>query len=98
MDGSDRVSGPLWITSEPLVGTATSSSRAKMALFPECRLTCAQNMLDSADIVREGIYRQLTPSSDLLHDLRLRIVRYLRGKLRFSGRKCRKESLLHCTY
>src|SRR6185437_4155760 len=59
MDGSDRVSGPLWITSEPLVGTAASSSRAKMALFPECRLTCAQNMLDSADIVREGIYRQM---------------------------------------
>src|SRR5579864_277117 len=30
-----------------------------MALFSECRLKCAQNMLDIADIVREGIYRQL---------------------------------------
>ena len=30
----------------------------EMALFSECRLNCAQNLLDTADIVREGICRR----------------------------------------
>ena len=29
-----------------------------MALFTECMLSCAQNLIDTADIVREAIYRQ----------------------------------------
>jgi hypothetical protein len=31
-----------------------------MALFSECTERYAQNMLDTADIVREAIFRQLT--------------------------------------
>jgi hypothetical protein len=31
-----------------------------MALFPECTPQCAQNELDTADIVREAMLRQLT--------------------------------------
>ena len=31
---------------------------SEMALFLECRVRCAQNPLDRADIVREAIYRQ----------------------------------------
>ena len=30
-----------------------------MALFYECMLKCAQKLLDSADIVREAMFRQL---------------------------------------
>jgi hypothetical protein len=30
-----------------------------MALFPECTPQCAQNELDTADIVREAMLRQL---------------------------------------
>jgi hypothetical protein len=30
-----------------------------MALFSECRLKCAQNILDIADIVREGDFAAL---------------------------------------
>ena len=32
-----------------------------MALFSECSLRCARKVLDTADIVREAIYRQLPP-------------------------------------
>jgi hypothetical protein len=31
-----------------------------MALFSECSLECASKLLDTADIVREAVYRQLT--------------------------------------
>jgi hypothetical protein len=31
-----------------------------MALFFECMLSCAQKLLDTADIVREAIYQQLS--------------------------------------
>jgi len=31
-----------------------------MALFYECMLKCARKLLDTADIVREAIFRQLT--------------------------------------
>jgi hypothetical protein len=43
-----------------------------MALFSECSLQCARKVLDTADIVREAIFRQLTLGSDLetaRHDL-----------------------------
>ena len=33
---------------------------SEMALFFECRLKCAENMLDTADIVREAIFRHLS--------------------------------------
>ncbi|PYX41005.1 MAG: hypothetical protein DMG81_04805 [Acidobacteria bacterium] len=29
-----------------------------MALFTECMLSCAQNLIDTADIVREAIFGQ----------------------------------------
>jgi hypothetical protein len=32
---------------------------SEMALFSECMLPCAQKLLDTADIVREAILRQL---------------------------------------
>ena len=31
-----------------------------MALFYECMLTCARKVLDTADIVREAIFQQLS--------------------------------------
>jgi hypothetical protein len=33
-----------------------------MALFQECSLKCARKVLDTADIVREAIFHQLTSS------------------------------------
>jgi len=33
-----------------------------MALFYECMLKCARKLLDTADIVREAIYQQLSHS------------------------------------
>ena len=35
-------------------------NKSEMALFSECTDRYAQNMLDTADIVREAIFRQLT--------------------------------------
>ena len=43
---------------------------SEMALFLECRLTCVQNMLDTADIVREATCQQ--PSSLLGISMRVR--------------------------
>jgi len=37
-----------------------------MALFSECSLKCARKKLDTADIVREAIYRQSSPLFKLL--------------------------------
>jgi hypothetical protein len=34
-------------------------SESEMALFSESMLQCAQKVLDTADIVREAIYRRL---------------------------------------
>src|SRR5215469_4216070 len=39
-----------------------------MALFHECTLQCAQKELDTSDIVREAIFRQLTNSFRLVDD------------------------------
>jgi len=41
-----------------LVGTAILIE-SEMALFYECMLKCAEKLLDTADIVREAIFRQL---------------------------------------
>lgn len=38
-----------------------------MALFSERRVKCAHNPVDRADIVREGIYRQLSCCGDENH-------------------------------
>jgi hypothetical protein len=57
MDGSDRWSWPVWITSEPGLNQRVSIE-SEMALFSERRLKCAQNILDIADFVREGIYHK----------------------------------------
>ena len=35
-------------------------NQSEMALFFECMLLCAQKLLDTADIVREAMYHQLT--------------------------------------
>ena len=35
-------------------------NKSEMALFSECTDRYAQNMLDTADIVREAIFRQLS--------------------------------------
>jgi len=42
-----------------------------MALFSECSLECASKLLDTADIVREAIYRHLLNStgSDAIQSL-----------------------------
>ena len=39
---------------------AQTSYQSEMALFSECMPLCAQNVLDTADIVRDGIFRQQT--------------------------------------
>ena len=36
---------------------------SEMALFSECMLQCARKALDTADIVREAMFRQLTITS-----------------------------------
>ena len=42
------------IKSEPRVGNAQTFYESEMALFYECMLSCAQRVLDIADIVRDG--------------------------------------------
>ena len=43
-----------------LVGYGTPFNESEMALFFECVPQCAQKVLDTADIVREAMFRQLT--------------------------------------
>ncbi len=38
-----------------------------MALFSECSLKCARKKLDTADIVRDAIYQQLTSCATAIH-------------------------------
>ena len=54
MDGSDRRADPKRLCGEPWLEQQLFIE-SEMALFLECRLTCVQNMLDTADIVREAI-------------------------------------------
>jgi len=42
------------IRSEPWVGKRKPTKRAKWRSFYECMQECAQNLVDTADIVREG--------------------------------------------
>jgi hypothetical protein len=35
-------------------------NESEMALFPECMESCAQKVVDTADIVRDAILRQLS--------------------------------------
>src|ERR1700722_6613138 len=45
------------ITSEPTVGKGNTINESEMALFFECMQSCARKGLDTADIVRDAIYR-----------------------------------------
>ena len=42
-------------------------NKSEMALFSECTDRYAQNMLDTADIVREAIYRQQPDAGKSFH-------------------------------
>jgi hypothetical protein len=49
------------ITSElGLAEQSNSFNESEMALFYECMLKCAQKVIDTADIVRDAMLRQLT--------------------------------------
>ena len=59
-------------------------NESEMALFFECMLLCAQKLLDTADIVREAMFRQLTWGNRNPQDLRefpFQTVRYPPGGL-----------------
>ena len=51
------------IRSEPWVGKRKPTKRAKWRSFYECMQECAQNLVDTADIVRDG---DVTTSKPLL--------------------------------
>jgi len=59
MHGSDRVSEPEIDYERAWVGCAQFIYESEMALFPECMESCAQKVVDTADIVRDAIFRQL---------------------------------------
>jgi len=59
MHGSDRVSEPETDLRASLAGCAQFIYESEMALFPECMESCAQKVVDTADIVRDAIFRQL---------------------------------------
>jgi hypothetical protein len=42
-----------------LVGKGKTINESEMALFSECSPKCARKVLDTADIVREAMLRQL---------------------------------------
>jgi len=46
--------------------TAKTLCESEMALFPECMPQYAQKVLDTADIVRDAIYHQLTVLGGLI--------------------------------
>ena len=49
------------ITSEPeLAEQSNSFIESEMALFYECSQWCARKVFDTADIVRDAMFRQLT--------------------------------------
>jgi len=59
MHGSDRVPDLKTDCKRAWVGKGKPFHESELALFFECMLPCAQKLLDTADIVREAIYRQL---------------------------------------
>jgi hypothetical protein len=58
MHGSDRVSEPEIDYERAWVGGAQFINESEMALFPECKESCAQKIVDTADIVRDAIFRR----------------------------------------
>jgi hypothetical protein len=58
-----------------------------MALFSECMLKCARKLLDTADIVREAIFRQLTRAGASAQPIR---------ELRASQAICEKSNFAEC--
>ena len=65
MHGSDRVPD-LRDYKRAWVGKSKPFNESEMALFSECMRLCDRILLDTADIVREAIYRQqLACFSDL---------------------------------
>ncbi len=62
MHGSDRVPDLNIDCERAWVGRSKSNgfNESEMALFYECMLKCARKLLDTADIVRDAILRQLT--------------------------------------
>src|SRR5579864_7032952 len=61
MHGSDRVPD-LRDYKRAWVGKGKPFNESEMALFSECSLECARKVLDTADIVREAMFRQLSES------------------------------------
>ena len=59
MHGSDRVPD-LRDYKRAWVGKGKPFNESEMALFSECSLECARKVLDTADIVRDAIFQQLT--------------------------------------
>jgi hypothetical protein len=57
MHGSDRVPD-LRDYKRAWVGKGKPFNESGMALFSECSLECARKVLDTADIVREAMFRQ----------------------------------------
>jgi len=53
-DGWVGLSSWPWRFTRAQVGKAQTHLRDKMALFSECMRSCAQIVLDTADIVRDG--------------------------------------------
>ena len=58
-----------------------------MALFSECMLKCARKLLDTADIVREAILRQLSAGIDTRHH-RVNLMRVEAGTSPRMKRPC----------
>jgi hypothetical protein len=61
MHGSDRVPD-LRDYKRAWVGKGKPFNESEMALFSECSLECARKVLDTADIVREAMFRELRVS------------------------------------
>ena len=60
MHGSDRMSEPEIDYERALGWLRTIIYESEMALFLECMQSCAQKVVDTADIVRDAIFRQLS--------------------------------------
>ena len=68
MHGSDRGSGPETDYERALVGKEQTIHLSEMALFFERMLECARKPLDTADIVRDAIFRQLWSGQSVLRE------------------------------
>jgi hypothetical protein len=64
MHGSDRGSGPETDYERAWVGKEQTIHLSEMALFFEPMPECARKPLDTADIVRDAIFHQLTVWND----------------------------------